>query len=491
MKNKLLVLAALFLFAVPAGAACNRTFFVDFVGGSDASDGLSIANAWQHAPGMPTFTGSYSTQTSDCFTFKGGVTWTNANFPYALPTSGTSSQHAIYGRDVTWFTGGSWTRPVFDGGDVCCKTGIVTISSKEWIQLDWLDLRNLRYAGNFGDAIINASLSVGGNLKMTNILAIGFKTTKANTGGVDMSNQGGIAITANGTGVTLEDSEVANGSHATLSGCAGFGTYNVPITRRTKIHNMAGGMNDPNTVDAVEIYDLCDPSWDPQKHIDIIIKNFGGFIFNSIFRDNNIPVQGSCLLMAPAGQGAGSQQVDMYNNTFWNNSCGGGDIALKISSQAEGDRTTFFVFNNTFHCGSSECITTSGSGFNILLVKVQNNHYITDFAGDPYCSTACGGAGEQTLVNTFNVKTSTSDAATQGYVAGNQYQPTDVTDDSVNVGTTDPCSTTCSDDNNDRLLVARPQGASWDVGSYEFIEGASAVTTISGTVKLSGAVKVQ
>jgi hypothetical protein len=440
---------------------------------------------------MPTFTGSYSAQTSDCFLFKGGVTWTNSSFPYTLPASGNSSQHAYYGRDVAWYTGGSWTRPIFDGGDVCCKSGIIVISSKEYVQLDYLDLRNLRYAGNFGEALVNASLSAGGNLKMTFLRAVGFKTTKANTGGTDMSNQGGIAILANGGGSTLEDSEVGNGSHATLSGCTGFGAYNIPTVLRTEFYSMAGGLNDTNLTNGANIHDLCEPSWDPEKHVDIIIKNFGGFIYNSKFWDNNLPSQGSCLLLAPAGQGVGAVSVQVYNNTFWGNSCGGGDVALKVSSQTEGDDSTFLVFNNTFHCGSSPCITTSGSGFDILLVKVQNNHYITDFAGDPYCSTACGGAGEQTLVNTFNVKTSTSDATAQGYVAGNEYQPTDDTDDSVNVGTTDPCGGTCSDDNNDRLLVARPQGASWDVGSYEFIEGVSAVTTISGTVKLSGTVKIQ
>ena len=97
-------------FVCPAGVRC---FYVAS-SGSDSNSGTSEAAPWAHAPGMQTFTGSYSHQAGDEFIFRGGDTWGNANFPLAVVGSGSASQPDYYGVDSLWYSGGSWTRPTFD-----------------------------------------------------------------------------------------------------------------------------------------------------------------------------------------------------------------------------------------------------------------------------------------------------------------------------------------------------------------------------------------
>ena len=100
-------------FSCPSGVRC---FFIAN-SGNDSNSGTSEATPWAHAPGMRTFTGSYAHQAGDEFIFKGGDTWGNANFPLAVVGSGSSSHPDYYGVDQSWYSGGSWTQPKFDGQD--------------------------------------------------------------------------------------------------------------------------------------------------------------------------------------------------------------------------------------------------------------------------------------------------------------------------------------------------------------------------------------
>lgn len=110
-------------------AAPVHCYYVDFSGGSDASNGTTEGTAFKHSPGMNGATGTAASTTlvaGDGVILKGGVTWDFTIWPWSL-TSGSGSADATlgctgatcvyYGVDHSWFTGGSWTRPILSGGD--------------------------------------------------------------------------------------------------------------------------------------------------------------------------------------------------------------------------------------------------------------------------------------------------------------------------------------------------------------------------------------
>src|SRR3989344_2719725 len=116
-----------------ACAIITQTFYIDYDGGSDSNDGTSKNTPWKHAPGMNGCSDNcavYQTDHSssagttgagDEFIFKGGVTWANEVFTWDWNLGGgtgwTKGVDAIYfGIDQTWYSGASWTRPVFDAG---------------------------------------------------------------------------------------------------------------------------------------------------------------------------------------------------------------------------------------------------------------------------------------------------------------------------------------------------------------------------------------
>src|SRR5690242_4163905 len=70
-----LLLLSFALFA--AGSASATTYYIA-ANGSDSNNGTSKTSPWQHAPGMPSCTGTCASTTpraGDQFIFRGGDTW--------------------------------------------------------------------------------------------------------------------------------------------------------------------------------------------------------------------------------------------------------------------------------------------------------------------------------------------------------------------------------------------------------------------------------
>lgn len=121
--------------ATGAGTALAATTHYIAANGSDSNNGTTNTTSWQHAPGMPNCSAScasYTPQPGDKFIFRGGDTWHFGNSSASPSTGGTmgwgvqgwsgSSGNPIYvGVDQTWYTGGSWTRPIFDGDNALCN----------------------------------------------------------------------------------------------------------------------------------------------------------------------------------------------------------------------------------------------------------------------------------------------------------------------------------------------------------------------------------
>ncbi|MDE2020136.1 MAG: hypothetical protein KGJ13_07365 [Patescibacteria group bacterium] len=99
--------------AIPAVAG---TYYIDWSGGSDANSGTSTNSAWKDAPGMAGFAATYAHAAGDRFIFRGGTTWPTNIAVWTISNSGAAGTNDYYGVDTNWFTGVSWSRPVFDGG---------------------------------------------------------------------------------------------------------------------------------------------------------------------------------------------------------------------------------------------------------------------------------------------------------------------------------------------------------------------------------------
>jgi hypothetical protein len=103
--NKLLSLLLLLFWCNPAFAA---TYYVDYVGGSDAGAGTSTGAAWKHCPGDANFTGTYSADTTngDTFIFKGAVVY-KGMMTFANSGGGTGKEMTYRGNTVAgdWGTG--------------------------------------------------------------------------------------------------------------------------------------------------------------------------------------------------------------------------------------------------------------------------------------------------------------------------------------------------------------------------------------------------
>lgn len=127
-----------------AAGSTARTFYVDFAGGSDSNNGTSKSTPWKHAPGMTGCGGvchSTALVGGDTVIFKGGVTWTGS---FQWDISGGASSMVAYTTDHSWFSGVSWSQPVFDdqsavpptgpsGGMVNGQTSFITLNDLKFV----------------------------------------------------------------------------------------------------------------------------------------------------------------------------------------------------------------------------------------------------------------------------------------------------------------------------------------------------------------------
>jgi len=179
------------LTATASLAQSGRTFYIDASAGSNSNFGTKVS-PWKSSPGMQNNTTcsnnivpqqsagvNYTHQAGDHFIFKGGVTWPKECFGMTISGSGSSASTVsgagaaptingadYYGVDVTWFTGGSFTRPIFDLANTTPTgtNGAVVTTTGSNITLDDIEIKrsNLVFGTatcSFGN--INTGTSTG------------------------------------------------------------------------------------------------------------------------------------------------------------------------------------------------------------------------------------------------------------------------------------------------------------------------------------------
>jgi hypothetical protein len=212
MKIYLIILATI----VNAAAG---TYYIDFNAANDSANGTTTSTPWKRCPGMVGFAGTYTHANGDRFIFKGGVTWTSAALPLTIANNGASGNRDYYGTDQTYFTGGSWTRPIFDGG-YADDTGI-DIGSKSQIDIDGIEIKRFTSSSNNGYGCIGGFQPT--QITITNCYLHGWRTSNS----VDDAH-GGLNMTGFVSGVDtllFTNGEIENSENpGSANGSGGNGT---------------------------------------------------------------------------------------------------------------------------------------------------------------------------------------------------------------------------------------------------------------------------
>jgi hypothetical protein len=459
--------------------------------GADLNNGTSKTTPWLHMPGMPTCSSicaAYNPLPGDQIILRGGDSWTNTNFPILWTWSGSSATPLYVGVDMTWYSGSSWIRPVFNAGGIA-----ITGSANDFIQL-----KNVTYV-------------TVDNIEMTGIYWSGLGT------------YGGIgAITTFGSDyITLENLYIHNWTHATGGSTTDsnammvIGQTSPPycghcLLTNSIIENADGGGDSgyatyawggsitnsifhdlPNAILEMDagsaqisgnlIYNITTSFGGTHENA---IETLGGttgtlYIYNNVIHDLAL---GESLMMGNTGE------TDyVWNNLFYNIS---NTVGPRFPQNTGQTGMSLYFWNNTIVTGtSSNCITwSSGHGGSFNIVVIENNHCITTGGLND------AGFAATTLTVDHNVLQTPTAATNQGYTSSETYvyAPTAPTNSTVGSGTPicgveETCTANyaalasdttyaCTQQSVNgvivsvcptRTVVAHPSSGAWDAGAYQ------------------------
>lgn len=435
---------------LPAAAQSGRTFYIDYTSGSNSNPGTQAA-PWKTHPYMQasaacTSTGSapsYSHQAGDQFIFKGGVSWPAACFNMSVQKGGTNSVRDYYGVDKTWFSGASFTRPLFDmnytvpsGNEVI--TGAVTTSGFGYITFDNIEIVHQAITIAPGtdqqQAFSFRNYSSPSNSPLGIVISNCYLHDWGVTSQLTSTNQPNYSAGSISGNVTVDGCEIsdANGFHyvngVRTTAHSGGGiqgvTNNVGVSevRNSKIHDTMAGCFSVRSCHDNEFYNITQPTGDGGTTIHSqVIEDDDGWgpthVYNNLIHDIYAGV------VIDVCQGA-----SIYNNIIYNNSnnfgirlAGGGGSSGNCGSNITSNATS--VYNNTIDCSGSASVcfgTDSHAGVSVDgNVNLQNNIWITNGANPVSINEPITG----TLANDHNHTMSTSEAGTYGFTSARRYAP--------------------------------------------------------------------
>jgi hypothetical protein len=457
----------------------SATYYIDFAAGSDANDGLTRSTPWKRHPYMKGSATRYSHASGDRFVFKGGVTWDSSCFPMVLAAGGSAQAgNDFYGTDATWFAGSAWSRPIWDGAYVVDM--IVNVGSTQFVTLEQLEMRRVSSSANWAFGIIAGGGS--GNLLIKGCHLYGWRTSNARD-----DAHGGVIMAWNSPAVdtiVIDSTEIENAENAPRYGgvCVrAVGT----IRNGSRIHHSSSGVLFCLDFDGSHLYEISGLSFDPTYHANgvyldpITLGKSEGFIRNSWFHD----VGGGANMAYPNVRGGA--RVYVYNCVLYGKQSD--QLAIEVEpyqygSEGPGD---CYIFNCTVvnYKASSPAVhvVSRGGQQRVRTLTIHNLHVIGDGA-------VVSDASEAT-VSSFssgnNVVQGTSTATAAGYTLANLYAPTSGAATSPTSDRGAPAANWPARDlPKDILGRARPQGAGWDVGAYEFASSAVPPTRPTISVKV-------
>ena len=534
---------------ITAGRSFATTYYIAATG-ADTNNGTAKTTPWLHAPGMPncaSICASTVPAAGDSFIFRGGDTWHTANgsaTPYtgfgAGPStassswnwswSGTSSacnwpaatSSCIYiGVDQTWFTGSSWTRPSFDLDNPLSTSLVASCAFDQSSTFNGLSIGSFtgypKYVANyvivdnfnfFGHCHSQVTFlpsyiaSSGIFITILHCYFHGWTMTNnpqpnggsAEDGSPMISNSYTDAVVPGGATHDVAAYNVFDGSDSFCTGnlaCTGRASDITYDFEHNVVRYMSNVLNGPSNVALVHdnLFEYIYESFDPAAHGGILEQNGNDLnqpmsIYNNIFRhtDIGITINLDTTLNSP---------LFFFNNVMYDIGNPSNCIALASASTATGQSATFV--NNTIDANSTGCafrLTKGGAPDQFQgTITFQNMHLIG--TGQ---TTIAGWLGtlqtNQTLADKGNEIFQTEAIANgQGYVPGNNYQPTSTSnatyhaganlssscstysaDSALCSGTTGGVTNTAGSGTIPTLYISSPalRGSTWDAGAYQF-----------------------
>lgn len=459
------------------------TYYVDYAGGNDSNSGTSKSSPWQHAPGMNACTASCaatSPKAGDSIILKGGVTWPNAAFPITWKWSGTSGAPINVGVDQTWYTGSSWSRPIFNAGGTAIPgtyNQFIRSLSVSYVTWDNIEMTGLHWATTYGYGAMGCANFAASNhiiisrwyvhgWSHTNVTPDQFQCIVGTTGGDPMT----------GNLITLS---VFDGSDSTAGGDSGMAMYPWSNVTYSVFHDMPNGilLGGHGEVGNNLIYNI-KADYDNYSHanaMEEISEDSGtSYIHDNVYHD--IFAESAFL-----GGNTAGHTIYAWNNLFYNL-----QNSPPIQLEGRNHGWTGYFWNNTFvPISGGQCFALDSAAAT-LTINLTNNHCITTGVLDNIGAMAPG----HPLTKATNFTMTPTQAAGAGYTIDQAfaYSPTTANCSGqpncpVGAGTnlaaswpggysTNDISYSCTQGAGNQVVcparttLSRP--ATWDGGSYSF-----------------------
>ena len=476
---KRLIIAATFivvvlLLAMQAEAA---TYYVDLTSGNDANNCTAKATPCLHAPHMTNCANTCAGITmvgDDQIIFKGGTSITGSAAPWAIRDSGTSGHNIYIGVDLTWYTGGSFSRPKLDGNYT--YGAIINLDSPDvnYVTFDNLEVSHIEAFNSDDGSVVRGFGSH--DLLFKNMYIHGWRC--AACAGID-GQHGGFKIAFSSIGdraarqptIEIQDSIIENSENSGTSTQQGIGVTNVGIFLRSTIHDVSSAMLFPLIVDCGGVgglynvdYPSTNASIDPAYHLNGIYLDAAGsgqttgYIRNCYFRD----IGDAANAAFPNPREA---TIYVYNNIFYGYISMQGAVEVDPYDYGGTNGGSVVVANNVFYMpgfGITTAIHVVDRSGDTPPVKVTNftsvnNQFIGDgvFQDDASAANVSG-----TITRTTNVTQATATATSQGYLSANLWAPQNGSGGTCNAGTSQSSIFTVTYDG-----FTRP--STWDIGAWQ------------------------
>jgi hypothetical protein len=487
--------------------------------GSDSANGTSESAPQQHLPGMTDYTGSITPAAGQGFILKGGDTWVAADLGVVWLWGGTSASPIYIGVDPTWYSGSSWTRPVFTCQYTSCAS---TFSSAQFnlphyvvINTSNVTVDDIEFTG-----LISNSSGGGpayGVTQMQNdiierIYAHGWQVAAGATTDTQscfqFANNNNPPYSSAGSGLLLSvidgaDQTPFNGLFS-MQAIAG----NPAFIIGSIIQNVTNGFQGTSTNVHDNFWGPVLQSYNPGAHNNAmhLFNSANGdtsqFVYNNLF--TGTLVAGGTVKMWLDENMTASTHGYAFDNVMYNNTAGN---YINIFGHG-GTYGQWDIFNNTAECGTDgaqgQCAATCPTC--VGTVRSQNNHWITSSSPGLQCGAS------STCSATTDLTQSVATAKGQGYTSGSNYafQPTSSSGGTVGAGTDiqslctsingldTAAGAACQNDTGYactynttnhttscplRTRNARPNSAAWDIGGFQFGLGPNPPTGLTATVQ--------
>jgi hypothetical protein len=451
-----------------ANAASAANYFIDNNNGSDANSGLGTSSPWKKCPGMQGFSGSYTYSPGDIFIFKGGVTWTNPEFPLVV-----TQNSVTFESTSSWYSGSFFTQPIFDMQDQYLSGSYsVFYVQANSITINGFEIRNQLIPNStswnaYGVAAVSGYQGTSGliveNCWIHNWIS-GCPTNNVNNTDSDFGGVFSQGSNLQVTGCTIGPGLPPTG----LTGNCGCGVGGSCITVVSNIILGCTDMIDSSPTNlSFNTFEFGTNSYDPQHHANCLYVLIGTnqtiWINNNILHDLGSTFQ--TMLIQPY-LGCTNTTFYVYNNVAWNLSSpidfGNAYVAMPGTNQENFGH----VYNNTIvNYGTVAAII--GGGPPLTEIDCENNLWISDSTINAFLTASISGAYAPvgTRIDLYNLQMSNSVATAAGYVAANQYATPNSSASTVGAGTN---LISLGVYNIDVKKALRPASLPWDIGAYQF-----------------------